>query len=80
MSKEAYVKPMLEELALESNNTICSCGGSLINMASPDSCSLDDQALALIEATGANFAEDNGCSTPLEGYCYMTSALMLFTS
>ena len=80
MNREHYEKPLLEELALETNNTICAC--TVVSVTATDSgCSLSPELSALIGIFGDSaFGNGENCESPIEGYCYFTSTDMSFAS
>lgn len=75
--KEKYVKPEVELIEFTLTEAVASsCAMSVYNQGQY-SCQLKGE----FDIWGPNpFAEDNACETPIQGYCYYTSATIVFAS
>ena len=70
--KKHYEKPEIQVVALELSEAIANCA---FRPGDPD-------IEKIIDLSGANFSGDidSGCTVPLDGYCYFTSASILANS
>ena len=71
--KKSYVKPEVTLVRFELSEAIASCSTKLYNNHSSE-CGISPEMEAIMAVSGANLTAESNCSTPLEGYCYFTSA------
>lgn len=75
--KEKYVKPEVELIEFELTEAVASsCATSAYNQGQ-SSCQLKNEFAFWGDAA---FTTDKSCETPVEGYCYYTSAIIIFAS
>ena len=72
--KKSYVKPEVTLVRFELSEAIASCSTKLYDNHAETNCQLSDEIKAIMAVNGATLTAESDCSTPLEDYCYFTSA------